>query len=462
MKLTPRKLVLILGTAAATLILAAGAKFGYGAWAKYQARNEIESAGATYSEASFIEQACNGNQIAVFLFLRSGMSVNVRGNEETTPLHCALKTRKDKLTALLLASGADVNAKTKSGQTPLMEAAKVGSVDDMRALLAAGAGVNAVDLYGNTPLILAAGASCSTPTCKAAAVEFLLSQGADPKLKNQAGETVISRILQYGYGTDLSQLTALLGKLIKAGADINSATIYGQPSLCYVAQQGKLDFLQKLIELGADVNAKGQRGTPLICAARWPEVVKLLLDKKANPNMPDESGATPLAVAVEQRAMESVKLLLDAGASVEPPPLASASALQSAAKVGDLELVTLMLKHTVEVNGKDARGNTALHALAQFSNGDPPVRSEIAKLLMRSGANPNLLNSDGRRPLDLALSANALNLASTLAGRKITANPLLQRQQFSPPVFQVPAQIVPMPQRPGMSAIGGAAPVVRR
>jgi len=451
MKSSILKMVIFLAISVVLLAIAGGAWYGYGAWSRHEARRTLDEAGVTYSEASFIEHACRGDDVAVLLFLKSGMSAKVQGADGSTALHCLLRSRKNNLTALLLAKGADVNAKTKFGQTPLMEAAKSASTEEMQALISAGASVNAADNFGNTPLLLASGAMCSTPNCKTEAIDLLLSHGADPKVKNQSGETVLSKLIQVNYSRNLSDISALLDKFIKAGVDINSTLAYGQPLLSFAVQQGNLDLVKNLISLGADVNISAKRNTPLIAAVRWPAEMKLLLDSKADPNLADESGNTPLVAAVDQRSVESVKLLLNAGAKVDPPQLAPTGALHEAAKLGDFEMMTLLLNHPADVNEKNAQGDTPLLALARNSYGDPPVRTEIAKLLMQHRANPKLTDRNGNMAFELALNINSLNLASVLAGKKLTKEYLLRHPQMKPAYRGIPLMIMP---RPGMSPAG--------
>lgn len=179
--------------------------------------------------------------------------------------------------------------------------------------------------------------------------------------------------------------------------------------------------------------------------------MKLLLDSKADPNLADESGNTPLVAAVDQRSVESVKLLLDAGAKVDPPQLAPTGALHEAAKLGDFEMMTLLLNHPADVNGKNAQGDTPLLALARNSYGDPPVRVEIAKLLMQHRANPKLTDRNGNMAFELALNVNSLNLASVLAGKKLTKEYLLRHPQMKPVYRGIPLMIMP---RPGISPAG--------
>jgi ankyrin repeat protein len=82
--------------------------------------------------------------------------------------------------------------------------------------------------------------------------------------------------------------------------------------LIAACMQGDLDGVKKAVDAGADVNfVTPTGGTPLSSAVLWPEIEKLLLAKKADPNAGKQSA---LQVAASYGSMETVKLLLNAGA----------------------------------------------------------------------------------------------------------------------------------------------------
>jgi ankyrin repeat protein len=91
------------------------------------------------------------------LALGAGADANAKGHEGWTPLHCAVRSRNDKIAKILIASGADVNAKTVDGWTPLHVAAIADAKEAARILIANGADLNATDEHGGTPLLWAKG-----------------------------------------------------------------------------------------------------------------------------------------------------------------------------------------------------------------------------------------------------------------------------------------------------------------
>ncbi|AYP74293.1 ankyrin repeat protein [Fowlpox virus] len=138
------------------------------------------------------------------------------------------------------------------GETPLHRAASVGSLEVVDVLLSYGAKVNAKDIIGTTPLM-----------CGSAY-------------------------------TDIVKL--LIGK----GADINIADINGCTALHNAAKYGSLKSIDLFISYGVDVDVKDNIGnTPLFYALPYPDAVKMLLEKGANPNIVNSRGLTPLSRAME-------------------------------------------------------------------------------------------------------------------------------------------------------------------
>ncbi|MCP4134731.1 MAG: hypothetical protein GY754_27400, partial [bacterium] len=86
-------------------------------------------------------------------------------------------------------------------------------------------------------------------------------------------------------------------------------------------EKGDIKTLEFLIEKGVNISAQHEqsRMTPLHYAASKGnlEIAKILLDKKANVNAPDQRGRTPLFNAIEKWKTHMVKLLLEKGASVD-------------------------------------------------------------------------------------------------------------------------------------------------
>jgi len=94
---------------------------------------------------------------------------------------------------------------------------------------------------------------------------------------------------------------------------INSLNESKTSPLILACYRGNIEVAKFLIENVKDINYNSDMGTALMAATykNQPELVKLLLDKKANPDVSDANGTTALSLAVQFKNDQLVKLLLD-------------------------------------------------------------------------------------------------------------------------------------------------------
>lgn len=149
-----------------------------------------------------------------------------------------------------------------------------------------------------------------------------------------------------------------------------------------------------------DVNVRDKDGnTPLHWAAKRKlnEVVKPLLDRKADPNLliPDKK-VSPLGIAVFHDNRDMVAMLLDAGANPNIHTFQGRTALIVAASLGHDVVVGMLLAKGADINAQNDQGNTALMIAA--SNG----KNKTVEMLLAHQADPTIKNSDGKTALDLA------------------------------------------------------------
>lgn len=153
--------------------------------------------------------------------LERGFDPNSRDPNGQTGLTLAMQERSLKAVRVLLAQPSiDVNALNKNNESPLMMAALKGELDGMRALLDREAQVN---LPGWSPLHYAA----TGPEPEA--VKLLLDRGAVIDGKAPNGTTPLMMAAQYGAEDNV-------GLLLERGAD---------PTLKNEAGQGILEFAKR-------------------------------------------------------------------------------------------------------------------------------------------------------------------------------------------------------------------------
>jgi ankyrin repeat protein len=119
------------------------------------------------------------------------------------------------------------------------------------------------------------------------------------------------------------------------------------------ADEGYTEVVKRLIEAKADVNAANKIGrTALMVASKYgrTEVVKLLIDATADVNHAEKEGWTALMWASQKGHTEVVKLLIAAKADVNAADKDGETSLMRASLRGHIELVRILLAAGARVN----------------------------------------------------------------------------------------------------------------
>ena len=166
-------------------------------------------------------------------------------------------------------------------------------------------------------------------------------------------------------------------------------------------EAGDITELQRLIDAGADVNAMDYYGdTVLRLASKNGNVdcVKALIAAGANLNMQDMSGKTILMIAAENQDFALMSLIIDAGAdlylsgNVPDLPYHNKSVLTYAARESDVNVIRCLLEAGMEIEARDAEGETALMSAYSSLSGN---RDEVLCYLIDAGADVNARDSVG-------------------------------------------------------------------
>ncbi|HXG63883.1 MAG TPA: ankyrin repeat domain-containing protein [Blastocatellia bacterium] len=252
------------------------------------------------------------------------------------------------------------------------------------------------------------GAGGTTPLMQAAlygdadSVRFLLEQGADPNLRNEAGATALM------WAVDDLEKTRLL---IERGADVNARSDDGRtPLLIAAGLFGNTEVVKLLLDRGADLAAKSPApngyATVLSEAARTGDdaLLRLLIERGA-----DVKGAGVLAFSNAARA-DCARCLDILIGGADRGTLTRAAAILSP-PLGDARAVKALLERGVDANTREPKGNTLLMLAA--SSDALPV--ETVKALIERGADVNARNPDGKTPLDFAKRRGPNPIAEILA-----------------------------------------------
>lgn len=177
---------------------------------------------------------------------------------------------------------------------------------------------------------------------------------------------------------------------------IHQTDEYGRTPLHHAARRQDPKSVEDLLHAGANPNRQDNKGkTPLflaafkireiVCSPRtWEaekirendlQIIKLLLQHNADPNLADDSGYTPLHLLIGTNDTAPKKLLLDAGANPRSPNSSGQSPLHFAAKKAKshqaMKEIVLLLLYNADLGQEDELEMTPLDFLC---NQQPPFR----------------------------------------------------------------------------------------
>ncbi|XP_020283086.1 ankyrin-1-like [Pseudomyrmex gracilis] len=164
-------------------------------------------------------------------------------------------------------------------------------------------------------------------------------------------------------------------------------------SLISAVCEGNLERAKELItSFGLSYSQTWSEGYVLLCDAienRHTEIIKLLLTNgcKVNSDI-DKSYNTPLHFAVINGDIEIVKMLLDRRANVYATTRYGTTSLHYALEHKKVEIVELLLNHGANVNARDNAGITPLYLAVHHGYVDN------VKMLLDRGANINTISDN--------------------------------------------------------------------
>ena len=134
-------------------------------------------------------------------------------------------------------------------------------------------------------------------------------------------------------------------------------------------EQQVRDILQ---QKNLDVNERAEAGwTALLMAAAqgYPQIMRLLLDAGANPDMGNVHGITPLMYGARYKNIEVCKLLLESGANPDLKDISGQTALMIATFLGSADVAEMLLKAGANTSIKDRDDMTALDIAYKHKQG---------------------------------------------------------------------------------------------
>lgn len=173
----------------------------------------------------------------------------------------------------------------------------------------------------------------------------------------------------------------------------------GVATLYQSCEEGNIALVKLRLKAGEDVNQRvrveGAEWTPLMRASCEGnvELVELLLEFSAEPNLQVNSGLTALMLACKRGQSHVVGLLNEYGAQVDLTDEDGWSALMYASQNGHTDVVRLLYEYGARVDMQDSDGWTAL-MLASLNG-----YREVVHQLSDYGARVDLQENEGWTPL---------------------------------------------------------------
>jgi ankyrin repeat protein len=312
--------------------------------------------------------------------------------------------------------GARIGVSDQFGRTALHMAAARGDLQTIDLLLSSKAPLGAKDSEGLTPLLRAA------KSLRGAAVELLLKRGGERQelvsflsSKDRTGETLFHKAASEGNAECVGVFSSIL-------PDVDMRDNAGRTPLSLVIDNAGVE--------------PGDRRRGYIGSAR------ILLEKGADPSLPDDKGQTPLWYAARHDDGELALLLSEKAVD--------AAAVAEAYDRGDARIASILTERIKDATAADSMGRTFLHVAAQqgtiglaekilamnvdvnavdrFSRTPLDIAvnrgdAEMVRLLLTAGANPNRPGERGVTPLELAARRGGTATAELLIDAGAEVNP---------------------------------------
>ena len=282
--------------------------------------------------------ACRSGALAVVkMLVKAGAEVRVTDNDGDTCLTLAAYFgHTETVHYLVNFPEVDVNHKDTDSHTALFLAADQNHPDVAKVLIDAGADIEATDEEGYSPMLMAS-QDGSLETMK-----MLVKAGADVCVTDNKGATCLLLAAWNGQTETVRYLLCL------PEVDVNQSCNSGFTALHLGVLPKHSDVVEVLVNAGADVEAKRMGRTPLHCACEVGEreIVKMLLEARADVCATDNDGDRCLALAAHYGNIETVRYLVGLrGVDVNHRNIAGHTALTHARLNGHAGVEQVLLKH---------------------------------------------------------------------------------------------------------------------
>ena len=215
---------------------------------------------STYSQTALMIAARNGYEQMASDLIKGGAEIDAVDVNKDTALHYASQFKNPRLVELLLEAGANPNLKDKFGETPLVKCTCNIDRQGLVALLSHKADPSIAQPRWGAPILFAAGHGDID------AIRLLLAHGATVESRDRSGATPL--IVSVKYHNRFAH-PWIVNPLLQAGADIHAKDNDGRTALHHVINpQLNIPSIDVLLEKGAEPAVPDNFGTTPITQAR--------------------------------------------------------------------------------------------------------------------------------------------------------------------------------------------------
>jgi len=400
---------------------------------------DLDSSRNTTEFQLFARAITNSDLDTLRKLIASKASVDAKNGQKQTPLEFALTSSRFPAALVLLQAGAKLNASEDYVSKALMTAASAGETELLRVLITAKVDVNTVSKKGNTALssaihnnhtltaqvLIGAGARFDPKADYLHRVLFdVATRGEAPMLRllmslkasvddkkgrslmdlaQLKGHTeVIDLLLSTRQADPASQAlteqsTALfraihdnddvtIRQLLAAKASINTTNEHGHTPLEYALRLSMIGPAKTLVKAGAHLSTKDPFFTSTLFTAaniNDVEMVQMLVDAKADVNVANKNGRTPLDIVLGVGYSSVAQVLLQAGAKMDPNADYVRKAVVNASRKANFPMLRLLAAAKASVDVSASQSNTALQqaieerltaAVKPLTEAQPPTK----------------------------------------------------------------------------------------
>eukprot|EP00931_Biecheleriopsis_adriatica_P054841 TRINITY_DN32310_c0_g1_i1.p1 TRINITY_DN32310_c0_g1~~TRINITY_DN32310_c0_g1_i1.p1 ORF type:complete len:1005 (-),score=233.26 TRINITY_DN32310_c0_g1_i1:183-3197(-) len=226
----------------------------------------------------------------------------------------------------------------------------------------------------------------------------------------------------YAMAGDVEEIERLLAAGLVDVSGSESRSSAGETPLFTAAIHGHVEVVKLLLDEKADPNmpksTDGMTPAAAACAEGQYQILDMLLEAQADPNLASQEGATPLLMATQENHTKLMERLLVARADPNGAINADVTPAFIAADQNFEDALEILLEANADPNHADQKGNLPLIAAVIKDS------SAVLEILLEKAADPNRTDTDGASALSWAASYANVESVQLLITAKVDINTL--------------------------------------